>query len=298
MENFLVFKVDKDYGEIKLKEYLREYCGLSGRLIKGASREQRILVNGKATRRSYFVKKDDEIKILIEKKETQNIEPEKMDLDVIYEDKNILVVNKKPFMVVHPTKSHQNGTLSNGVIHHFRENGEDCIVRLANRLDMNTSGLVMIAKNQFVHMKLSEYMQENKIEKSYKAVVHGIPEIKSGTIDEPIGRPSLDSIKRAVIEGGQRSITHYKVEEEYKEGAILDVRLETGRTHQIRVHLSHIGNSIYGDSLYGTIDEEYINRQALHAYKLKFPHPITGEILSLQCDLPEDMKILLDTLEK
>lgn len=296
MENFLIFKVDKDYGEIKLKEYLKEYCGLSGRLIKGASREERILVNGKTTRRSYLVKKGDEIKILIDKKETQNIEPEKMDLDIIYEDKSILVVNKKPFMVVHPTKSHQNGTLSNGVIHHFRENGEECIVRLANRLDMNTSGLVIIAKNQFVHMKLSEYMQDNKVEKSYKAVVHGIPKIKSDTIDEPIGRPTLDSIKRAVIEGGQRSITHYKVEEEYAKGALLDVRLETGRTHQIRVHLSHIGNPIYGDNLYGTVDEEYISRQALHAYKLKFPHPVTGEILSLQCDLPKDINELIKKL--
>ena len=194
--------------------------------------------------------------------------------------------------MVHPTRGYPFGTLANGVLYYFKEKGENCIVRLVSRLDRDTSGLIIIAKNQFSHMALARDMhgndvlksdlkkqsQQNKtFEKSYMAVVHGNMENKSGTIDLPIGNPNEDSAKREVWEDGQRSITHYEVIESFKNGDLLKVTLETGRTHQIRVHLSHIGHPLYGDSLYGTCESEYIDRQALHAYKLIIPHPRTGE---------------------
>lgn len=296
MSNFLEFPVEENKEEHKIREYLREKCGLSGRFIKSASKELRIYVNGKKIKSSYVLKSGDIIKINIDKDESQNINPEKMDLHIVYEDEYLLIVNKPPFMVVHPTKSHSNGTLSNGIMYHFKETNQDCIVRLANRLDMNTSGLVMIVKNQYAHMKISEFMNSNLIEKEYRAIVHGKFKESVDTINEPIGRPTMDSIERVVMEGGLESITHYEVEEQFEQGALLKVNLETGRTHQIRVHLSHIGHPIFGDILYGNEDKGFINRQALHAYRLSFPHPVSGEKIDVKCQIPEDMKNLCDRL--
>ena len=205
-------------------------------------------------------------------------------------------------MVVHPTRGYPLGTLANGVLYYFQEKGEKCIVRLVSRLDMDTSGLIIIAKNQFSHMALARDMQDKEMqgktfEKSYMAIVHGNMENKSGTIDLPIGKPDEESIKREICEDGQRSITHYEVIESFKNGDLVKMTLETGRTHQIRVHLSHIGHPIYGDSLYGKEEIHYIDRQALHAYKLIIPHPRTGEELILMTDLPEDMKNLISKLK-
>ena len=296
MSNFLEFRVEDNREEHKIREYLKEKCGLSGRFIKSASKELRIYVNGKKIKSSCVLKIGDIIKIKIDKDETQNIDPEKMDLHIAYEDEYLLVVNKPPFMVVHPTKSHPNGTLSNGIMYHFKETNQDCIVRLANRLDMNTSGLVMIVKNQYAHMKISEFMNANLIEKEYRAIVHGKFKDITNTINEPIGRPTMDSIERVVMVGGLESIPHYGVEEQFEEGALLKVNLETGRTHQIRVHLSHIGHPIFGDTLYGNKDEEVINRHALHAYRLSFPHPVSGKRIDVKCSIPEDMKNLCNRL--
>jgi len=190
------------------------------------------------------------------------------------------------------------GTLANGVIHHFRSNNDNSIVRLVSRLDRDTSGLIMIAKNQFSHMNLAKSMEKNLIKKSYLAIIHGNLENQEGTIDLPIGRPTDETIKRAVLEDGQRSITHYKIKESYKEGTLVELVLETGRTHQIRVHLSYVGCPIYGEQLYSDFnDEELISRQALHAYALTLPHPRSGEILNFESTLPEDMTKLIHNLQ-
>jgi len=293
MNNKLTYYVTNEYNGIKIRDYLKDIKGLSGRFIKGAGRGGRIKINGKEVKLNYILNDGDKIEINVEKEESQNIEPEKMDLDIIYEDKDLIVVNKIPGIVVHPTKSHPSETLANGLIYHFRKNGEKCIVRLVNRLDMDTSGLVIIAKNQFAHMSLSYAMKNKEIEKSYLAIVHGTPKYDKATINLPIDRPTMDSIKREVMENGKKSITHYEVLEYYSKGSLIKLRLETGRTHQIRVHLSHIGNPIYGDCLYGKKEYEYIKRQALHAYRIAFPHPKTGERIELECDLPYDIKKLI-----
>ncbi|WP_394896320.1 RluA family pseudouridine synthase [Clostridium paraputrificum] len=289
-------KVSKEYEGATIREFLKEDLGLSSRLIRRSAIEKRILVNKKEVRMRYIVHTGDLVQINLQSDESQNITPEKMDLDIVYEDDDILVINKKPYMVVHPTKSYQSGTLANGVLFYFKETNQNCIVRLVSRLDMNTSGLIIIAKNQFAHMALSKEMEENNLEKRYLAIVHGNLKEKEGTIDAPIYRPDGEEFgtMRIVDERGQRSITHYKVIESFKDADLVECLLETGRTHQIRVHMKHLGHPIYGDTLYGFEgDEELIPRQALHAYGLDFKSPKTKETLSLRAKLPDDMESLL-----
>lgn len=298
MSSKLTYEVTENEDRMKLRDYLKKVAKLSGRLTKGAALSGRIAVNNKVARLNQVLYTGDIISFEVVKEESQNIEPEKMDLDVIYEDADVIVVNKSPNMVVHPTRSYPTGTLANGLLYYFKEKGENTIVRLVSRLDMDTSGLIIVAKNQFSHMALARDMQSESFEKCYYAVVHGHLERQQGTIDMPIYRPTDDSIKRVVDERGQRSVTHFTIAQEFKAGSLVKLTLETGRTHQIRVHLSHIGHPIYGDSLYGLEeDNEYINRQALHAYRLAFPHPRTGEIVTLESSLPEDMLNLIEKIK-
>lgn len=297
-ENKLIFKVAAEDEGLKLREYLKSKQKLSSRLIKGAALEGRITVNEKITKLNYVVKCNDEIAFNVVKEESQNIDPEKMDIEVVHEDSDIIVVNKRPGIVVHPTKSYPNGTLANGLLYYFKEKGENCIVRLVSRLDMDTSGLIIIAKNQFSHMALARDMSSENFEKGYLAIIHGNMKESQGIINLPIYRTGGDTIRRIVDERGQESVTHFKVVESFNKGDLVELILETGRTHQIRVHLTHLGHPLYGDSLYGVEDDsDYIGRQALHAYKLRFPHPRTGEILDLKTELPQDMKELLDKIK-
>ncbi|KEZ88638.1 hypothetical protein IO99_00175 [Clostridium sulfidigenes] len=296
--SFITYKVGKEGQDVKIRDYMKENLNLSGRFIRGSAMDRRLRVNGKEVKLNYKLQEDDVIEVTVNAEESQNIEGEDLNIKVIYEDDDLLIVDKPPFMVVHPTKSHPMGTLANGVIHHFRSNNDNSIVRLVSRLDRDTSGLIMIAKNQFSHMNLAKSMEKNLIKKSYLAIIHGNLENQEGTIDLPIGRPTDETIKRAVLEDGQRSITHYKIKESYKEGTLVELVLETGRTHQIRVHLSYVGCPIYGEQLYSDFnDEELISRQALHAYALTLPHPRSGEILNFESTLPEDMTKLIHNLQ-
>ncbi|GAA0747463.1 RluA family pseudouridine synthase [Clostridium oceanicum] len=299
MDNKLIFKVCSKE-KMLVKDYLKQNEDLSSRFVRKSLREGRIFVNSKKTNKKTKVVKDDIVEVYMPLEEHQNIEPQKMDIDVVYEDVDIVVVNKRPGIVVHPTKSYPYNTLSNGVLYHFKENGEKCIVRLVSRLDMDTSGLILIAKNQFSHMALARDMDKEIFKKKYIAIVHGNIEKDEDVIDAPIYRKEDDSIKRVVDSRGQRSITRYKVIERLGEGTVVELTLETGRTHQIRVHMESLGNALYGDSLYGKGEEDshLIKRQALHAYKLQIPHPRTGEIISLESDIPKDMKELKNYIKE
>lgn len=294
----VTYKVGKEGHGVKIRDYMKDSLNLSGRFIRGSAMGKRLKVNDKEVKLSYKLSEGEIIEVIVDKEESQDIQGEDLNIQVVYEDDDLLIVNKPPFMVVHPTKSHPMGTLANGVTYHFRCNNDNSIVRLVSRLDRDTSGLIMIAKNQFSHMNLAKAMEKDMIKKSYLAVAHGSLPNNEGTIDMPIGKPENETIKRGVLEDGQRSITHYKVLEKYCGGQLIELVLETGRTHQIRVHLSHEGCPIYGDALYSEFnDEEFINRQALHAYALEFPHPRTGETLNFKVTIPEDIESLINKLK-
>lgn len=281
--------------EMTLKEVLLDKLNFSVRSLSKMKREKSVLVNGVYKKPSLKVYSGDLIEVKIDE-EKANFEPQDLNLQIIYDDFDIIMVNKPPFMVVHPTKSHYDKTIANGISYYIDNQKENVKIRFVNRLDMNTSGLVIVAKNAYAHHTLSTAMSENKVEKKYITVVDGIIKENEGTIDEPIYRPTEDSIKRIIDEIGQSSVTHYKVIERLENATVLEVSLETGRTHQIRVHMAHIGHGIIGDELYGYVDEELINRQALHAYKLEFEQPRTKEKLKFKADIPEDMKELISKL--
>lgn len=281
--------------EMTLKEILLDKLNFSVRSLSKMKREQTVLVNKEFKKPSTKIKKGDLIEVKIDE-EMANFMPQDLKLDILYDDFDLIMVNKPPFMVVHPTKSHSDNTVANGVTYYINEKKENVKIRFVNRLDMNTSGLVIVAKNAYAHHTLSNDMSLDNVEKVYIAVVKGVVKKDRGTINLPIFRPSEDSIKRVVDDKGQASITHYEVLERLNDATVLKLRLETGRTHQIRVHLGHIGYGIIGDELYGYVDESLISRQALHAYSLKFNQPRTKENLEFKADLPEDMKNLIEKL--
>lgn len=298
-KDFLKYRVNEEDDGAKLGSILRRNMNLSGRIITGLKKRNNIFLNGKSSFVSAIVHNGDEVVVNLFKEESQNIEPQYIPLDIAFEDEDLLIINKQPGLVVHPTKGHPDGTLSNGVIYYWREKGEGNIVRLVNRLDRDTSGLVIIAKNQFSHQALAKCLDAGTVEKTYYAVVHGFFAEEEGTIDLPIDRPTRESIRREVIESGQRAVTHYRTVERLGEDSLVELKLETGRTHQIRVHMSYLNHPIYGDTLYGeTDDREFIGRQALHARRLRFKHPRTAEVIDIKAEVPEDMKLLMRKLRK
>ena len=291
--NLISYTSDEDS---TLKEILLDKLNFSVRSLSKMKREQSVLVNGEFKKPSTKIKNGDLIEVKIEE-DMANFEPQDLNLEVIYDDFDIIMLNKPPFMVVHPTKSHYNNTIANGIADYIIKKKEKVKARFVNRLDMNTSGLLIIAKNAYAHHTLSNDMSEDKVEKKYITVVKGIVVDNCGTINKPIYRSAEDSIKRVVDERGQDSVTHYKVIDRLNDATVLEVRLETGRTHQIRVHMEHIGHGIIGDELYGYVDENLINRQALHAYSLAFEQPRTKEKLEFKTNLPKDIEELINKLK-
>lgn len=292
MEPIISIVQDKDHG-MKIKQYLLENLNLSMRQIKAASKEKRIQINGKMVRMDACVESGDLLQLHMREQESQDIEPEEMELSILYEDESILAVNKPPFMLVHPTPNHPTGTLANGAMAYLNHNGGGQIIRLINRLDRDTSGVVLFAKNSMAHMTLARSMENNLMNKIYLAIIHGRFGSNSGTFSEPIGKSEADSIRRYVSDSGQPCVTHYRTIEQLGEDSFVEVSLETGRTHQIRVHFSYQGHPIYGDRLYGASKDFTIcTRQALHAWKLLFPHPISGDLMTVTAPMPQDMEVL------
>lgn len=222
--------------------------------------------------------------------DNSNIVATKMPLDIIYEDDWMIIVNKPAGIAVHPSILHYDDSLSNGLKSYFNTINLHKKIRPVNRLDRNTSGLVLFAKCEYIQECLIKQMQANTFKKEYLAICNGIFDKKHGIIDLPIARKENSIIERCISENGQKSITHYKVLKEFNNYSLVNCTLETGRTHQIRVHMAAIGHPLIGDSLYGTISD-FIDRQALHCYKLHFVHPVTKCSLDFFGDLPSDFKI-------
>ena len=266
----------------------------SNRLLSKLIKQKLVLVNNKIfdTRNSFNV--GDVITINFDfEEDNSNIVPIKMDLDIVYEDEWFLVLNKPPKIAIHPSILHFEDSLSNGVKYYFDKIKLKKKIRPVNRLDSNTSGLVIFAKCEYVQECLSKQMQKGIFKKEYLCLVLGKLNNLKGTIDLPISRKENSIIERCVNSNGQKSITHYEVLKEYKDFSLIKCQLGTGRTHQIRVHSSYIGHPLLGDTLYGT-KSELINRQALHSCYIEFIHPITNMLIQFSSELPKDIKSLLD----
>ena len=234
--------------------------------------------------------------------ESSDFPPENIPLDIIFEDDDLILVNKQPGIIVHPTKGHPEHTIANAVMYYMQQTDQVFKVRFANRIDMDTTGIIIVAKNANAQNDLSNQMRHNSVIKKYIALVEGCMEEDHFTIDLPIGRPDQISIQRKVMEeGGKNAVTEVRVidrfdSEKYGPHTLLEILLHTGRTHQIRVHLSHVGHVIAGDVLYGG-RTDIISRQALHAYHIEFTHPATGEYMTFETDLPEDIRSAIDRLK-
>ncbi|AJY73636.1 RluA family pseudouridine synthase [Paenibacillus beijingensis] len=313
-----------------VRTVLEKRLGVSRKLLSRLKlTEEGITLNGKRVYTSERVNAGDLLAIRMERETSDDILPQKMELDIVFEDDHLLVVNKPAGIVVHPTHGHYTGTLANGVVHHWKEKGEQVRFRPVHRLDEHTSGLVAIAKNPYVHQQLSEQHGDGTIEKRYLAFVYGTPQsgeavadvdsaneprqpdaeagTVSGTINGPIDRDPVSPHVRIVTPDGYPSVTHYETVRIFGAGEASQVRLrlETGRTHQIRVHMKHIGCPLIGDPMYGAQPdrlhpqwEAAAGRQALHAELLAFTHPITRERISFKAELPPDLQQLVKLLEQ
>lgn len=277
---------------------------ISRSMVQKLIEQKNIKVNGKETKHSYKLKLNDEIEIFVPEAKEINLKAQDIPLNVIYEDNDIIVINKPKGMVVHPANGNPDGTLVNAVMNKCKDSlsgiGGEIRPGIVHRLDKDTSGAIIVAKNDKAHIALSEQLKNHEVKKTYLALVRGIIKENEATINMPIARSKKDRKKMDVDKNGKEAITHFKVLGRYKNKyTLLQINLETGRTHQIRVHLSHIGYPIIGDEVYSNGKNEWnVSGQCLHAWKLEFIHPITGKKISLEAEIPEYLKNIIKELEE
>ena len=254
-----------------------------------------VLVDGKPVKASYQVEEGEVISLDIPEAVEPEIEPEDMDLDILYEDMDVILINKPKGMVVHPAAGHYSHTLVNGLMYHCKDqlSGINGVMRpgIVHRIDMDTTGVIIACKNDMAHNSIAAQLKEHSITRRYQAIVHGVLKDDTGTIDAPIGRHPTDRKKMSInYNHGKNAVTHYKVLKRFRQYTHVECRLETGRTHQIRVHMQDLGHPIIGDGRYGLEEVNPIGRLALHAFKLCFYHPVTGELMQFETPYPGDFK--------
>ncbi|NME97142.1 RluA family pseudouridine synthase [Aneurinibacillus aneurinilyticus] len=259
-----------------------------------------LTVNGKPIKGNYRLQGDDEVTLMVPPAREVDIQPENIPLDVVYEDSDVIVVNKQRGLVVHPAPGHYSGTLVNALLYHCQDlSGINGVLRpgIVHRIDKDTSGLLMAAKNDKAHESLANQLKDHTVTRRYIALVHGVISHEKGTIDAPIGRdPKNRQQMTVVFENSKPAISHFVVLERFKEHTLVEMKLETGRTHQIRVHMKYIGHPLVGDPKYGPKNLFSIEGQALHAKTLGFNHPTTGEHLEFHAQLPHDIEAILAQL--
>lgn len=303
--NVLSFTVASDTVSVRIDRYLTEQCPeLSRSYIQKLLKDQKVKADHKTVKANYKVQPEQEIVVEIPDAEPLDIQPEDIPLDILYEDPYLLVVNKPKGMVVHPAAGHTGGTLVNAVMAHCGENlsGINGVLRpgIVHRIDKDTTGALLVCKTDEVHRSLAEQLKEHSIKRRYRAIVRGNLKEDTGTIEGPIGRHPTDRKKMAInYKNGKDAVTHYKVLERFGQYTYVECRLETGRTHQIRVHMSSIGHPLLGDTVYGSgKDPFHLEGQTLHAMILGFIHPTTGEYMEFSAPLPEYFLKLLEKLRK
>ncbi|WMJ23116.1 RluA family pseudouridine synthase [Paludicola sp. MB14-C6] len=305
MNNNYTFETHENMVGVRLDVFLaNEMESQSRSSIQKLIEDGNILVNNKVIAKNYKLRKNDSISVNIPELSELEVTAEDIPLDIVYEDNDLLVVNKPKGMVVHPAAGNYNGTMVNALMHHCKDSlsGINGVIRpgIVHRIDKNTSGLLIVAKNDKAHIGLSEQIKEHSFLREYEAVVYGNVKNDSGTIDLPIGRHKLERKKMCVTqENSRNAITHYEVIARYQDFTHIRLRLETGRTHQIRVHMAYIGYPIAGDDVYGPKKViKALNGQCLHAKTIGFIHPITKEQLYFSSELPNYFKSFIDKIKK
>ena len=291
----MLIKVEEE--GIRIDEYLALNTEISRSKIKKLIKDGKVLVNKKEVKPSYTVHINDEIELYDEEEET-DIKGEDIELDIVYEDDYLLIINKESGMVVHPAPGHYSKTLVNALIGRFSlSNMDNLRPGIVHRIDKDTSGLLVVAKTNKVHELLSEMIKNKEIERKYIALVDGVIPHDTGTIDAPIGRDTNNRQKMMVTDiNGKDAITHFKVLKRYKKHTLIECVLDTGRTHQIRVHMAYINYPIVNDPVYGKSKNTTSFGQMLHSYSIKFIHPITKKELHYEVELPNEFKTLLNTI--
>ena len=284
----------------RLDAYLAENTELTRTRIQQLIKEENIKVNDKKTKSSYKIEMGDTIKVFIPEKKEIDLVPQNISINILYEDNDIAVIDKKAGLVIHPSYGHESGTLVNAIMFHINDlsgiNGE---IRpgIVHRLDKDTSGLIIIAKNDKAHNKLSEMFKNKEINKTYLAIVKGSLGKDTGRLETQMGRDLKDRKKMSVLKiGGKTAITNYEVLDKNDKFSLVRVNIETGRTHQIRVHMKYLGYPILGDSVYGK-ESKSVKRQMLHAYKLEFMHPVTGKEMIIKSEIPKDFSEVLEKIK-
>jgi len=269
--------------------------------IQGIIEKSNVKVNGRVKKSNYKLKLEDLVEFIIPDPVEMNVKAEEIKLDILFEDKDIIVVNKPQGMVVHPAAGIQSGTLVNALLAHCKDlSGINGVMRpgIVHRIDKDTTGALVVAKNDLAHNKLAKQLKDHTTVREYLALVEGVIKEEEGTVDEPLGRHPNQRIKIAVIKGGRNAITHYKVIERFKEYTLIKCILETGRTHQIRVHMAYINHPLVGDPVYGFKKQKFnLKGQVLHAQKLGFIHPTTGEYMEVSAPIPDYFNILINNLK-
>ncbi|MBM7601615.1 23S rRNA pseudouridine1911/1915/1917 synthase [Virgibacillus halotolerans] len=282
--------IEKKHTGMLVREYLKEIHGFSRRIIKAVKFDGgKIMVNGVSRTVRYDLAEGDMLQVLFPpEKIGPGMVPEAMDLNIIFEDEDVIVIDKPSGIATIPSCHHPSGTIANGVLAHYEKNNIPYTIHVVSRLDRDTSGLVLIAKHRYSHSLLADLLQAGKVSRTYQAIVEGTMDKVEGVIDAPIDRKEGSIIERAVCDTGKRAITHYQVLRQFQHYSLVEIKLETGRTHQIRVHFSHVGHPLAGDDLYGG-SKSLITRQALHCSELVFQHPTSDKMIRLQSQLPSDI---------
>ena len=303
-EEIREFLVEEDEEGDRLDVYLADqFVDMSRSYIQKIIKDKKVTVNGKIEKSKYLVKEEDKIVIEIPKPKVLEVVPQDIPIEIVYEDDDIIIVNKPQGMVVHPAPGNYEGTLVNAILYHCKGNLSSIngVIRpgIVHRIDKDTSGILMIAKNNNAHNCLAEQLKDHSITREYEFICYGVFKEDNVTVDRPIGRNPKDRLKMAIVPNGKRAVTHFEVIERFNGYTHVRARLETGRTHQIRVHAMSINHPLVGDPVYGPKNSKIkLNGQALHAKKLGFIHPTTKEYIKFDSELPDYFQKLLEKLRK